>query len=280
MYYRMPLGYGPFPGPRQSVQTNQPHVGWDKIKSTTTNVVFRTSKSLLASFLPHDCFSIDSELPTDRALASLSFTRLEHLPWLAGRGYNHFGFYIHDVKCTGKTETSRGKFLSVLFEDKADPIISGREELGYPKLFANLVDRYEQSSFNLNACWEGTVFGNISLSDLHEVQNAPRNIDTKEAEGILCFKYIPKTGFPGEADVQYPTFTPPPAPNTATIISKMRAEKTEFKFQGFEFEQLPTLHHIAARLAELHAEEPEILQAEIVVVEGASDLSNILAIEI
>ena len=153
-FNRMPLGFGPSPGPRQT-DCGQPVKGWSTVSATTATITFRASKELLSSYLPHECFRIDSK--NDNSFASISLTRLENLPWLDGRGYHHYGLYIHDVVCKGKLETTRGKYLVVLFENRADPIISGREELGYAKLFCDLEDKLDLSKghYSLTASWRG-----------------------------------------------------------------------------------------------------------------------------
>ena len=132
-FLRMPLGFGPFPGPRQT-EDAQPVTGWSTVSVATATITLKASKELLSSYLPHECFGIDCN--NDSSFASISLTRLENLPWLDGRGYRHYGFYIHDVVC-------KGKHLVVLFENRADPIISGREELGYAKLFCDLDDKLD-----------------------------------------------------------------------------------------------------------------------------------------
>lgn len=168
--YRMPLGYGPFPGPRQTA-TGDSVPGWNDVQTLTSTVIFKAPTKQLASFLPRPCFTIDNDDTTtttsddnnnNTSLASISFTRLEDLPWLAGRGYNHCGMYIHNVTCHGRDESVRGKYLSVLFEDRADPITSGREESGYAKVYASLNEEQEEigedhaKNWAVRMGWEGT----------------------------------------------------------------------------------------------------------------------------
>ncbi|EYE91875.1 uncharacterized protein EURHEDRAFT_525829 [Aspergillus ruber CBS 135680] len=166
--YRMPLGYGPFPGPRDGNNTSP---------------------------------------------ASISFTRLENLPWLAGRDYNHCRMYIHNITCHGRDESVREKYLSVLFEDRADPITSGREELGYAKVYISLEEEEEEvgedyaKNWAVRMSWEGTVFGHMRLDGLMEVESsgeigskaAAAAGDEKafKAQNLLNYKYISRTGSPG-----------------------------------------------------------------------------------
>lgn len=248
----------------------------------TATIVFKTSRAHLSTFLPHECFSI--EIPPqekDLSFASISFTRLENLPWLAGRGYNHCGLYIHDVICRGRDRTVRGKYLSVLFEDRADPITSGREELGYSKVYASLLDEEREGSFNLQIGWEDASFGEMRLEDLTPDLSGQHSAiyDSFEAsEGLLHFKYIPRTGKPGECDVQYPTFSPNPSDGSSIVQYRSKASKATLKFRKLGFEQLPTLHHIAWKLADI--EISEITHAGMTFATGASDLKEQCAIEL
>lgn len=76
---------------------------------------------------------------------------LRNLPWLAGRGehvccswgfsspdsgnrlgYNTLGVYANDVVCTISQQPIKASYLLVLFENFCDPIVTGREELGFP----------------------------------------------------------------------------------------------------------------------------------------------------
>lgn len=47
-------------------------------------------------------------------------------------GYNTWGVYANDVVCTISEERVKASYLMVLFENMCDPIVTGREELGFP----------------------------------------------------------------------------------------------------------------------------------------------------
>jgi hypothetical protein len=146
-----------------------------------------------------------------QALHHSALTSLDNLPWLDGRGYLHYVLYIHDVVCEGKEESIRGKYFVVLFENKADPIISGREELGYSMIYCSLEDELDilQGRYRLEAGWEGTPFGTMAFEGLQETDSkGASKTSLHPSKGTLSFKYVPATGRPGHCDVQYPTFSP------------------------------------------------------------------------
>ncbi|TDZ14746.1 hypothetical protein Cob_v012330 [Colletotrichum orbiculare MAFF 240422] len=271
-FSRMPLGYGPAPGPRQDSK-GEPHQGWDQVNVKTCTITFKAPAEQLVALLPRPCFQLDAETLRDGlGEASVSFTSLGNLPWLAGRGYNHSGLYVHNVICKGKTETPRGKYLSVLFENLPDPILSGREELGYPKLFATLDqdDRVEASGdWRLAMGWEGSQFGELAISGLKLDVAPPEPETAPRAEDVLCYKYVPRTGRPGVADVEYATVSPAPSPDLFKLERVFKAADAKIHFEALGFEQLPTLHHVASRLAELDI--VSIQDVRIVEGKGAPD---------
>ena len=277
-FYRMPLGFGPCPGPRQTEEA-QPHKNWSKVSVTTATITFKASKELLSSYLPHECFRIDND--NDASFASVVSTHLENLPWLGGHGYCHYGLYIHDVVCTGKLEKVRGKYLVVLFENRADPIISGREELGYAKLFCDLNGKLDVPNrrYSVTASWEGTSFSSMELSGL---KARPKAMSPKVygggSEGTLHFKSIPKTGEPGKFDVQYPTFSPNTTTEFDTVEEDLVADVASFAFDASSKDRLPTLSHVVSGLAEI--EIFEIVGARVVKSMGQSDFRDQRAITI
>jgi len=62
----------------------------------------------------------------------------------------------------------RGSFLAVLFESLCDPIITGREEHGFPKVFADL--RVEGDRYTLS--WFGHDFMTLDFDGAKVVEQA------------------------------------------------------------------------------------------------------------
>lgn len=270
-FHRMPTAFGPFPGPRQT-SSEAPHTTWSVSTHRTVSVVFTTSAAILRTFLPNSSFTLD--VPGDIGYASLCITHLANLPWLAGRGYNHYGLYVHDVVCTSAGETIRGKHLVALWEDLADPILSGREELGYAKLYAELNEHYDEESgaYKLSASWLGNEFGTLELSglDAEATRAGSKSTEFEAGEGLLHYKYIPRTGRPGEADAEYATFTPAAKEGTTVIERELIAKKASFTFNSRSWEELPTLFHIVQKLEMM--KPLEVIRASVVWGTGLSDL--------
>ena len=262
---RMPLGYGPSPGPRQDSQ-GRPYSGWPQSSAEVYTVTFRAPRRQLEDLLPHGYFSISGEGATARA--SLKFTKLINLPWLAGRGYNHFGLYIHDVNCHGREENINGSYLSVLFENMADPIITGRDELGYAKIFATLEDTCDHSSLDLKMGWEGSQWGSLVIKNFEKVPSDPQD---QVISPLLHLKYFPRTGEVGAADVEYPTVTPSRSVRLQEIY-EANPDDVELKFDSLGWSSLPTLHHIVDKLAKIQI--LEITKVEFEIHGGGDDVSS------
>lgn len=272
-FHRMPLGFGPFPGPRQTA-LGKKLKGWDQVKSTTHTIIFQAPTDQLQSLLPADCFSIASgDREDELATASVSYTELENLPWLAGRGYNLCGLYIHNVVCRGQDEVVRGKYLSVMFEDRADPIISGREELGYAKLFASLEKGEGDGFVRLRISWDGTVFCEMNINNLSHDEHSNEALSSHfRPQNVLHYKYIPRTGAPGKADIEYPTVTPSVSAGAGQQKEKTCSLDATLSFTAHGFEALPTLHHIAERLSNI--KPIEVKGAGKVTMIGADDIGG------
>ncbi|EAT85338.2 hypothetical protein SNOG_07872 [Parastagonospora nodorum SN15] len=280
-YWRMPIAFGPMPGPRQT-HLGVPRNGNDST-FTTASIKFKTSRTLLQNLFPPGRRGWRFKNPGTVAYASFSQTTLNKMEWLGGSGYNHIGLYIHGVEYEKKDgSTVDGSYLPILFESLTDPIVSGREELGMPKLYTS-VDIYRRSnSYRIRTGWEGALWGDFHLEDLAEVDPlSEKGAISGEADaGILAYKYIPKTGFrnKGMAAEEHAVWDRFAAATTTPKPQKIyKAGKASFKIDPLNWEELPTLHHIISRLAELPVYE--VVGAKVVEGMGVPDVSTAGPIE-
>lgn len=279
LLWRMPTAFGPMPGPRQDFQGRQRDLSTARF--TTASVKFKSSRTVLQNLFPTE--KLNFATADTVVYATYAVTQLENLEWLGGRGYSHFGLYIHGVEYKKENgESTVGTYLPVLFENLADPILSGREELGFPKLYAELDAQNQGDAFTLNAGWMSSKFASINLSGLQEgsangelqgVEHAP----TKD-EGLFFHKYIPSTGSKerGQPDVQYTAFLPH-SEEAKTVEKKIEktwtTKNAEIKFDALDWKALPTLHHIVARLQEVPVFG--VVEAKVVKGTGVSDVSAV-----
>lgn len=255
--YRMPIVFGPAPGPRQKADGTP----WKPEETGTMNcqwmtVSYRTRRDKLENILPPG-FALRGEPVVH---VSLSFFR--NLYWLAGRGYGILYVEV-PVVYTGKGETIEGSFCPALWEGIPDAILTGREELGFPKLFADIPDLRvdkQKGTAGGEASWFDFKFFDIELHGLTETAGEKKLPGAGGA--ALFYKYVPRTGIGGMggSDVTYAT-TSQPLPGTPSDSSpikfsdanfkKWKAEGGSVKWHRAAFEQLPTTFHVVNGLADL-----------------------------
>jgi hypothetical protein len=280
VFWRMPTAFGPSPGPRLD-SWGRLRDGQGERKNETATVMFRTSKTYLESMLPNGPWRFKS--PGTIGFVSIILTTLDNMSWLGGGGYTHCGLYIHDVEYTKKDGTTvYGTYLPVLFENLTDPIISGRDELGWNKVFADIqVDR-SPDSHHATLSWRGAKFLEVKLDGLQtEVPNIEGiPADAVEDFGVLTYKYVPATGEPGKADVEYACTTSHAEEARiarATIHSTTWCRQPEVEFQAGDWNSLPTLHHITSALAAIPIYD--FIFAKLTVGLGVSDMTSCKRIE-
>nr|WP_246788618.1 acetoacetate decarboxylase family protein [Bradyrhizobium sp. CCBAU 53421] len=261
----MPYGFGPTAGPRQGPDYKP--FDWSRTPHRWSAAVsFLTDGDQLNGLLPPG-FGLVGE-----PVVTVEFIVMSELAWLAGRGYSMLQVRF-PAAYTGERDQVAGHFLSVLWENLADPIISGREELGFAKLWCELPPpRIMGDRVTCTASWLGHEFAVLELADFSEA--APRmpaypGLGEQRSDGTLHYKYIPQTGEWGKAAVAHACLQPPAG---KPIVEKLRVGKGRVNFHSTTWEQMPTQFHIVQALSAL----PILEQREAWCVEsrGASDLSQ------
>ena len=265
LIYRMPYGFGPTSGPRQGPDgkpfdwSTTPHC-W------TAAVSFLTAGESLKGILPPQ-FELVGE-----PIVTVDFQILTELEWLAGRGYSLMTVRF-PAAFRGRQDLVVGYFLPVLWENLADPILSGREELGMAKLWCDLPPPVIlPDRIVCKASWLSHEFITLELDRLAEAERslpAYPGLGDRGSDGTLHYKYIPRTGEWGREDVAYACLTPPARKPT---VERLRRGRGRVCFHPTSWEQMPTQFHIVAALAALPMLEAR--DAWCVETRGGSDLST------
>jgi hypothetical protein len=190
------------------------------------------------------------------AYCSFSQTILNKMEWLGGSGYNHIGLYIHGVEYVQSDGCiASGTYTPVLFEDLADPIISGREELGMPKVYSSIGVSQGVESYRMHTSWQEFTWGDFHLEGLTPDDNASgvtAKVSGENDDGILFNRYIPTVGRPGEAEAQYTVFAPFAEEKLKPVTQRTwTASKAHLKNDALDWDALPTLHHVISRLQKI-----------------------------
>jgi hypothetical protein len=253
--YRMPVSFGPAPGPRNLPEA-QRRRRYEKNTLTLTTSA-RTEADALAGLLPPG-FTVEAP-----ARIELSLLVLSDIGWLAGRGYNIVMVRI-PARWRGEEEVT-GAFVPVLWESMAEPILTGRDELGWPKIFADIpTPVVENGEWRAHAAWEGFTFLEIRARDFEPAARP------EPAPTMMFHKYVPRTGEWGEAEVDCFTVTAPDGP--APQVRSVRSGTGEFRFHRASWAQMPTQYPIVNALADLPL--VEFGRAQLVESSGGDDASG------
>jgi hypothetical protein len=249
-WYRMPTHFGPATGPRKGPDrkafdwTNSP-------KTTVLSVSFLGKREQMQKLLPPG-FAINGE-----PIVTVTMTYYTEIQWLAGRGYNTLGVSF-PVTFTGKQDTATGTFLLILWENLTDPIITGREELGFSKLYAELPPaRMFGETARVTASWLEFPFLDLEITGLVKADLPASASSVPSASsalrGQMHYKYMPRTGEWGKADASYAVITPAGGSTQRTL--EMWRGKGSMKFHRARWEDMPTQYMIVNAFADLDVVE-------------------------
>ena len=261
--YRMPTHFGPATGPRRGPEGRKFHCT-DNPKTTAIEVSFLSKAKQLESLLPPG-FSLHGD-----PIVTVKASYMKEIEWLAGRGYNMLGVSI-PARFSGQQDQTVGPFLLVLWENLADPIITGREELGFSKIYCELPElSVMPDSAAAQAAWLGFSFLDMQVRDLKPRSAASAEVADTHTDGIMHYKYMPRTGAWGTADAEYAVLNPATGFNT-TMQEDLIGDSV-LKWNPARWEDLPTFYQAVNALAELEVEE--FLGGSLTRSVGAKDLSD------
>ena len=240
--YRMPTHFGPAPGPRQ----------------VPDDVVVDSKRSprrlsVAASFLTE---ALERHLPDGFTLAgepvvTVEFHHMTDIDWLAGRGYTMI-WVSWPATFAGSRDRATGKFLAVVWENLADPIITGRDEIGHPKLYAEIAEPRRWDGVQIcTAGWMGFRFLELEVLQLRDADPNRQDLVRQGAtsDGTLMLKYTPRTGAWGETDVCQVTLTPADDPDNH--VEQRQSGAGTVRFHKASWSDLPTMNHVVNALAAL-----------------------------
>lgn len=226
---------------------------------TTIGVTYLTDPDKLIQYLPEP-FEVGRE-----PLVTVFYGWNRQVEWLAGGGYNLLGVNAN-VKFNGKVDQLEGGYCLVLWENATDPILTGRELQGIPKIYADIDDHTVlRGVWQASASHRGHKIVDMTVQDLTPFSAEQIEQYKRGSAGAnwMGWKYIPNTGRPGAA-VSHATLFP-------TSASPQRAwiGKGEVVWNRLTWEQNPTQAHIVNALEGL----PILEYRAAFVSEGASDLA-------
>lgn len=177
------------------------------------SLTYETDWEILESCIP-ECYELLEPY------VNVKFCEFFRCSWMAGKGYTLINISC-PVHFKGERDDLDGDLVLVMFENHADPIIGGRDTMGYAKYFAEipLIEKVDGKYTCRAGAWgkpfmEMTVDTNVlpSEEDKAEILKVEGR-----ARGKFQYKYIPQVREKDEtfednycrADCAYPTILPP-----------------------------------------------------------------------
>lgn len=264
--YRMPVFFGPACGPRRTHDGGK-HDGTKGFDAIAYSISFLSNADQLTELLPPKF-----ELYGD-PIVTLNAKYMKNIAWLGGRGYNLLGVTI-PATFRGTRDVVTGTLLLVLWENMADPIVAGREELGYSKIYAELPEPMQvNDTVHCSAGWMGFKFLDLTVTGMR----APTDAENRAAAGYaanfagnLHYKYVPRTGEWGKADIEQAILGPKSNPEQKTL--QTWSAEGNFTFHKATWQELPTQFMVVNTLAEL--EMKQILGVRVTQTTGSKDLGD------
>jgi len=165
-------------------------------------MTFETERAELERYIPE-------ELELRAPEVQVAFNQLTEINWLAGGHYNLVNVSA-PVRFNGKKDQVDSAYPLVIWENRTAPILTGREQTGVPKIFADIEDLHVyQPLYATSVSYEGNTFLSMQFEakppmtgkELEQAKLQYRSLD------LLGWRYIPKVGAPG-ADLSQFIFFP------------------------------------------------------------------------
>lgn len=222
-------------------------------------ITYLTDRRKLASYLPAP-FRVAKE-----PLVTVVYAVNRQVDWLAGRGYNLIGVNAAAV-FEGEVDRLEGQYALVMWENLTDPILTGRELQGIPKIYADIPDHsIVEGRWRVTASHFGHKIVDMAISNLSPLTPEQIARGKKDVEGKdhwMGWRYIPAVGGWGEGS-SVPTVFPIEQTTRAAWVGE-----GEVVWQHLTWEENPTQFHIVNALADLPIREYRLA----VVAQGSSNL--------
>jgi acetoacetate decarboxylase len=193
-YYRMPLIMGPL------WKGEKPRLVYSQTEAVALQ--YLTDPDAITSLLP-DCYK-----PGKEPQVTVLFGYNNGLDFMAGGGYRLAAVQV-SARFDGDLDHVEGDYILIMFENQTWPILGGREDLGVPKLYADISPIKLLPDGNLRceaSLWGHPLIG-LELTPPKKQIAVVRLAASKliNSRPWLAYKYIPSLD--GPPDAEYPTIS-------------------------------------------------------------------------
>ena len=153
----------------------------------TIAIHYLTDGVKLRKYLPHP-YELEG-LP----IVKVTYSMNRGITWLAGGQYNIVGLTVR-ASYLGENDKVTGDYVLVLWENLSEPILTGREIQGIPKIYGDIEDHHTFNGVMRTTLSNlGKKMLDIEAADLTEMEPvALEQLRTSGSDGrLLGWKYIP-----------------------------------------------------------------------------------------
>jgi len=150
-----------------------------------------------------------------------------------------------------------GDFVPVVWENMTEPIIAGRELLGWSKIYSEISPASVLGNkMHCVASWQGFAFMDMTIENVRQLTEEELRAGNSPqiSEGTIHHKFIPKTGNPQEADADYLTQSTNMGAPPITI-KEVWSGDGKIAFHEATWRELPTMVNIVNTLASLEIKQ-------------------------
>lgn len=251
--YIMPVSLGP-------ISICNPEPGekyYEPGEVQVASITYETDREALEKLIP-ECYTLNDPYVT------VAVCEFKHLGYLAGKAYNLINVNV-PVHFKGERDDLDADYILVMFENHGDPIMGGRDTMGYNKVYCEIpnIERNGSKYMARALNWD-FKFMNLEV-DLSQDVPDPETYAANEArsQGKVNYKYLPHVMEKGEDPatnytkpaVAYPTILPKwekPADYPYEIRTpKIQKGSGKIEFIRPTWEEMPSDYNIAAALSTL-----------------------------
>ncbi len=237
--YMMPVTFGGFELPA-------PDFAMHAYDTVTLSYICTTDDGQLANYVPESLELLQPEIV-------YAFSHVGEFDTMQGGSYNLIRVAV-PVRFNGTRDQLEGQFELVVWENKTDEIIGGREKNGVPKIYADIEDLHGHAGdlypgtpdYYTNASLNGWTFVRMGMSNPKPVGGEQLAAMQAAGPGMnIAWRYIPNVDLRGAALSQFIAY-----PVRTQIKSAWKGSGTVEWIKDYTG-QLPTQSRIINALAEL-----------------------------
>jgi len=238
----MPAHFGS-PKWHESAQTENGDLIYEDV--TRLSISYLTDAGQLSRFLPHPY-----EL-SGAPIVTVGYSRSRGISWLAGGDYNVITVSV-EATYRGQVDKITGGYPLVLWENLTEPILTGREKQGLPKIYGEIENhRVCEGVWTTSLGNNGHTMLQMMAKDLTKAE--PGELKKLNQDGqrvsVMGWKYIPDETA-SSAVLSYATVYP-----MSFQYREAWSAKGELQWHERKWEELPTQAHIVNALHALPINE-------------------------